>query len=106
MASFGDPPGERALVGDTHDEALLTGHQLSSYGHGSFLAGDGSWDKMPVVPGLATPHIVAMIEEKPDPLTIFSAWYEEAGKSEPNDPSAMSLATVGPDGMPAVRMVL
>ncbi|MGD9881569.1 MAG: pyridoxamine 5'-phosphate oxidase [Reyranella sp.] len=47
-----------------------------------------------------------MIEEKPDPLTIFSAWYEEAGKSEPNDPSAMSLATVGPDGTPAVRMVL
>lgn len=47
-----------------------------------------------------------MIEEKPDPLTIFSEWYEEAGKSEPNDPSAMSLATVGPDGMPAVRMVL
>jgi pyridoxamine 5'-phosphate oxidase len=47
-----------------------------------------------------------MIEEKPDPLTIFGEWYEEAGKSEPNDPSAMSLATVGPDGMPAVRMVL
>ncbi|MFO1084621.1 MAG: pyridoxamine 5'-phosphate oxidase [Reyranellaceae bacterium] len=47
-----------------------------------------------------------MIEEKPDPLTIFGEWYDEAGKSEPNDPSAMSLATVGPDGMPAVRMVL
>lgn len=47
-----------------------------------------------------------MIEEKPDPLTIFSAWYQEADKSEPNDPSAMSVATVGPDGMPAVRMVL
>jgi pyridoxamine 5'-phosphate oxidase len=47
-----------------------------------------------------------MIEEKPDPLTIFSAWYEEAGKNEPNDPSAMSLASVGPDGTPAVRMVL
>lgn len=47
-----------------------------------------------------------MIEEKPDPLTIFATWYEEAGKSEPNDPSAMSLASVGPDGTPAVRMVL
>jgi pyridoxamine 5'-phosphate oxidase len=47
-----------------------------------------------------------MIEEMPDPLTIFGAWYEEAGKSEPNDPSAMSLATVGPDGTPTVRMVL
>ena len=47
-----------------------------------------------------------MIEEKPDPLTIFGTWLEEAGNSEPNDPSAMSLATVGPDGTPAVRMVL
>ncbi|CAN5919174.1 pyridoxamine 5'-phosphate oxidase [soil metagenome] len=47
-----------------------------------------------------------MIPEKPDPLEIFGAWYEEAAKSEPNDPSALSLATVGPDGTPAVRMVL
>lgn len=47
-----------------------------------------------------------MIQEKSDPLALFSEWYEEAAKSEPNDPSAMSLATVGPDGMPAVRMVL
>lgn len=61
---------------------------------------------MPVVSTAVAPHIVVMIEEKPDPLTIFGAWLEEAGKSEPNDPSAMSLATVGPDGTPAVRMVL
>ena len=61
---------------------------------------------MPVVSTAVAPHIVVMIEEKPDPLTIFGAWFEEAGKSEPNDPSAMSLATVGPDGTPAVRMVL
>ncbi|MBM3646881.1 MAG: pyridoxamine 5'-phosphate oxidase [Alphaproteobacteria bacterium] len=47
-----------------------------------------------------------MIPEKADPLDIFGAWYEEAAKSEPNEPSAMSLATVGPDGTPAVRMVL
>ncbi len=47
-----------------------------------------------------------MIEEKPDPLALFGEWYEEAAKSEPNDPSAMSVATVGPDGMPSVRMVL
>jgi pyridoxamine 5'-phosphate oxidase len=47
-----------------------------------------------------------MIPEKSDPLDLFAAWYAEAEKSEPNDPSALSLATVGPDGMPAVRMVL
>jgi len=47
-----------------------------------------------------------MIREKSDPLVLFRDWYDEAAKSEPNDPSAMSLATVGPDGMPAVRMVL
>jgi hypothetical protein len=47
-----------------------------------------------------------MIREKADPLALFAGWYADAEKSEPNDPSAMSLATVGPDGMPAVRMVL
>jgi pyridoxamine 5'-phosphate oxidase len=47
-----------------------------------------------------------MIPEKSDPLELFAAWYAEADKSEPNDPSAFSLATVGPDGTPAVRMVL
>ena len=47
-----------------------------------------------------------MIPEKPDPLALFGEWYEAAAKSEPNDPSAMSVATVGPDGMPSVRMVL
>ena len=47
-----------------------------------------------------------MIPEKPDPLALFGEWYEQAAKSEPNDPSAMSVATVGPDGMPSVRMVL
>ncbi|WP_085936008.1 pyridoxamine 5'-phosphate oxidase [Enhydrobacter aerosaccus] len=47
-----------------------------------------------------------MIREKADPLDLFAEWYAEAVKSEPNDPSAMALGTVGPDGMPSVRMVL
>jgi pyridoxamine 5'-phosphate oxidase len=47
-----------------------------------------------------------MIREKADPLALFAEWYAEAEKSEPNDPSAMAVATLGPDGMPAVRMVL
>jgi pyridoxamine 5'-phosphate oxidase len=47
-----------------------------------------------------------MIREKTDPLALFGEWYDEAATSEPNDPSAMTLATVGPDGTPSVRMVL
>jgi pyridoxamine 5'-phosphate oxidase len=47
-----------------------------------------------------------MIRERADPLELFADWYAEADKSEPNDPTAMTLATVGPDGTPSVRMVL
>ncbi len=41
-----------------------------------------------------------------EPFELFDAWYREAQAKEPNDANAMALATVGPDGMPAVRMVL
>jgi pyridoxamine 5'-phosphate oxidase len=41
-----------------------------------------------------------------EPFDKFQSWYEEAGKSEPADPNAMALATVGPDGRPSLRMVL
>lgn len=41
-----------------------------------------------------------------EPLGLFAAWLAEAVKSEPNDPNAMALATVDPDGLPDVRMVL
>jgi pyridoxamine 5'-phosphate oxidase len=41
-----------------------------------------------------------------DPFTLFNAWMSDAEKSEINDPNAMALATVSPDGMPSVRMVL
>ena len=47
-----------------------------------------------------------MIQEKPDPLALFADWFAEAEKSELNDPSALTLATVGPDGTPSARMVL
>ena len=47
-----------------------------------------------------------MISEKSDPLALFADWYAEAAKTEPNDPNAVALATVGPDGMPSARMVL
>jgi pyridoxamine 5'-phosphate oxidase len=41
-----------------------------------------------------------------EPFALFEAWLNEAIKSEPNDPNAMALATVDPDGLPDVRMVL
>jgi pyridoxamine 5'-phosphate oxidase len=47
-----------------------------------------------------------MIRENSDPLALFREWYAEAAKSEPNDPDAVALATVGPDGTPSARMVL
>jgi len=47
-----------------------------------------------------------MIQETADPLALFASWYADAEKSELNDPSALALATVGPDGTPSARMVL
>jgi pyridoxamine 5'-phosphate oxidase len=44
--------------------------------------------------------------ERNDPEAIFSEWWKEAEKSEPNDPNAMALATVDEEGLPNVRMVL
>jgi pyridoxamine 5'-phosphate oxidase len=41
-----------------------------------------------------------------DPFAIARDWLAAAEAAEPNDPSAMALATVGPDGLPNVRMVL
>lgn len=41
-----------------------------------------------------------------DPFVLARAWLAEAEKTEPNDPNAIALATVDPEGMPNVRMVL
>ncbi|WP_296675150.1 pyridoxamine 5'-phosphate oxidase [Novosphingobium sp.] len=41
-----------------------------------------------------------------DPFALFSAWYNDARSSEPNDPDAVALATATPDAAPSVRMVL
>ena len=41
-----------------------------------------------------------------EPLALFAEWFAEAVKAEPNDPNAMSLATVDESGLPDVRMVL
>lgn len=41
-----------------------------------------------------------------DPFIIARDWLAEAEASEPNDPNAIALATVDPDGLPNTRMVL
>jgi pyridoxamine 5'-phosphate oxidase len=46
------------------------------------------------------------IGAKDDPFALFHAWMDEARKAEPNDPNAMSIASVDGEGRPNVRMVL
>jgi pyridoxamine 5'-phosphate oxidase len=41
-----------------------------------------------------------------DPFALAREWLAEAEASEPNDPSAIALATVDAQGLPNVRMVL
>jgi pyridoxamine 5'-phosphate oxidase len=41
-----------------------------------------------------------------DPLDLFRTWLGEAERSEPSHPNACSLATIGADGRPSVRIVL
>ena len=41
-----------------------------------------------------------------DPIQRFADWIGEAEKTEPNDPTAMTLATATPEGVPSARMVL
>lgn len=44
--------------------------------------------------------------ERTEPYALFSEWLADAEKSEPNDPNTLALASVDPDGLPNVRMVL
>ena len=41
-----------------------------------------------------------------NPIDLFVDWFNEAKKTEINDPNALALATVGKNGTPSVRMVL
>lgn len=41
-----------------------------------------------------------------DPIMLFQQWLSEAESSEINDPNAMTLATVDPNGRPVARIVL
>jgi pyridoxamine 5'-phosphate oxidase len=44
--------------------------------------------------------------EASEPFRLFADWLDDAGRSEPNDPNAVALATVDAEGLPDVRMVL
>jgi pyridoxamine 5'-phosphate oxidase len=44
--------------------------------------------------------------EADEPLALFARWLAAAEASEPNDPNAMTVATVDADGLPDARMVL
>ncbi len=44
--------------------------------------------------------------EGDDPFEIARRWLTEAEATEPNDPNAIALSTVDPDGLPNARMVL
>ena len=41
-----------------------------------------------------------------NPMDLFEYWFNEAKKTEINDPNALALATVGKNRIPSVRMVL
>lgn len=41
-----------------------------------------------------------------DPFGLFGDWLQDATASEINDPNALALSTVDPEGLPDVRMVL
>ena len=45
-------------------------------------------------------------QKENNPMVLFNDWLKLAEATEPNDPSAMSLASVDSTGMPDVRMVL
>ena len=45
-------------------------------------------------------------KDEDNPILLFKIWYEEAKKSELNDPNALSLATSDKNANPSVRMVL
>jgi pyridoxamine 5'-phosphate oxidase len=68
--------------------------------------------KPPLIPPSPSEDEYARIAAEPplpdgvDPFALFAEWLEAAKAGEPNDPHAMTLATVDADGLPDARMVL
>ncbi len=50
--------------------------------------------------------VSAELDSAVDPVDQFHAWLGEAEQSEPNDATAVALATADAEGRPSVRMVL
>ncbi|MEO0411627.1 MAG: pyridoxamine 5'-phosphate oxidase [Pseudomonadota bacterium] len=47
-----------------------------------------------------------LIDEGADPFALFTDWFADAEKSEPNDPNAMTVSTVDEAGLPDARILL
>lgn len=47
-----------------------------------------------------------LADTDPDPLVQFGRWFADAQAAEVLEPNAMTLATVGPQGLPSARVVL
>jgi|TARA_X000000368_G_scaffold58274_1_gene41245 pyridoxamine 5'-phosphate oxidase len=45
-------------------------------------------------------------KDEDNPIDLFKEWFEEAKKTENNDPNAVAVGTVNNEGYPSVRMVL
>ena len=45
-------------------------------------------------------------KDEDNPINLFKEWFNEAKKSEINDPNAVALGTIDYKGYPSVRMVL
>jgi pyridoxamine 5'-phosphate oxidase len=54
----------------------------------------------------ASPPALREGEAGPDPLALFETWFLAARATGMHHPEAMTLATAGPDGAPAARVVL
>jgi len=58
------------------------------------------------MPDLPVSETERLIPPSADPIPLFEAWLAEAGRTEPNDPNAMTVATATPAGRPSARIVL
>jgi pyridoxamine 5'-phosphate oxidase len=57
-------------------------------------------------PTITEAHAPGDFAEAAEPFALFENWLKDAERHEPNDPTAMALATVDASGEPNVRMVL
>ncbi|WP_298326314.1 pyridoxamine 5'-phosphate oxidase [Asticcacaulis sp.] len=64
-------------------------------------------DLIPPSPDYADAHAANEADiDGAEPFDLFGQWLKDARAREPNDPNAMTVATVDADGMPDARMVL